>query len=97
MANTISIIVASPPTKGIFGEALMGTVEIPVDKLRASLSDLGVKLKHATAGLLSETEGFLLKELEVGIEVSAEGGVSLIGTAKAGATASLKLKFARDK
>lgn len=34
-------------------------------------------------------------ELEVGLEISAEGGVSFIGTATVAANASVKIKFGR--
>jgi hypothetical protein len=71
-------------------------VEISVERLKAGLSDLVAKLRTATAGLAAQADGLSLKELEVGIELTAEGGVSLIGTAKAGATASLKLTFTHD-
>jgi hypothetical protein len=53
-------------------------------------------LKAATSDLIAEDDGILLKELEVGVELTAEGGVSLIGSAKVGATASLKLTFGHD-
>ena len=97
MAETISVLVASTdPGKGIFGNGAIIPVNIPVEKLRAGLSDLIAKLSAATTALATKSEGLSLKELEVGIELTAEGGVSLIGTAKAGATASLKLTFVRD-
>jgi hypothetical protein len=54
-------------------------------------------LRTATTNLAAEGDGLSLKELEVGIELTAEGGVSLIGTAKAGGTASLKLTFVRHR
>ncbi len=97
MADTISVLVTSTdPGKGIFGNGPVLPVEIPVERLKASLSDLVAKLRAATTSLAAKADGLSLKELEVGIELTAEGGVSLIGTAKAGGTASLKLTFVRD-
>ena len=94
MADTISVLVTrTDPGKGIFGTGPVFPIEIPVDQLRTSLTDLVTKLKAATAALADKSDGLSLKELEVGVEITAEGGVSLIGTAKAGATASLKLTF----
>jgi hypothetical protein len=99
MADTISVLVTSAePGKGIFGNGPVVPVEIPVERLKASLSDLVAKLRAATTNLAAKAaDGLSLKELEVGIELTAEGGVSLIGTAKAGATASLKLTFVHDR
>jgi len=96
MADAISVLVSADPSKGIFGTGAVAAVDIPVERLNANLSDFVSKLRAATASLAAKADGLSLKELEVGIELTAEGGVSLIGTAKAGVTASLKLTFAYD-
>jgi hypothetical protein len=97
MSDTIPVLVASTdPTKGIFGNGSVVPVDIPVERLKANLGDLVAKLRAATTNLTAKADGLSLRELEVGIELTAEGGVNLIGTAKAGVTASLKLTFARD-
>jgi hypothetical protein len=96
MTDTLSVIVSQSDTKSIFGGESPRLVEIPVERLKASLSELVSKLRAATSDLAAKTDGLSLRELEVGIELTAEGGVSLIGTAKVGATASLKLTFAHD-
>lgn len=96
MADTISVLVSADPSKGIFGTGAVAAVDIPVERLKANLSDLVAKLRAATTSLAAKGDGLSLKELEVGIELTAEGGVSLIGTAKAGVTASLKLTFVHD-
>jgi hypothetical protein len=97
MADTISVLVTeSDPGKGIFGSGPARPVEIPVERLKVSLSGLVAKLRAATSDLAAKADGLSLKELEVGIELTAEGGVSLIGTAKVGGTASLKLTFVHD-
>jgi hypothetical protein len=96
MGDTISVLVSADPNKGIFGTGPVAAVEIPVERLRANLSDLVAKLRAAAGNLAAKSDGLSLKELEVGIELTAEGGVSLIGTAKASGTASLKLTFVHD-
>jgi hypothetical protein len=96
MTDTLSVIVTQSDTKGVFGGGSPRPVEIPVERLKASLSDLVSKLRAATSDLAAKADGLSLRELEVGIELTAEGGVSLIGTAKVGGTASLKLTFVRD-
>ena len=96
MSDTLTVIVAkSDMNKGIFDSGSLVSVEIPVERLKLGLSNLVAKLRMATADLAATADGLSLKELEVGVELTAEGGVSLIGTAKAGATASLKLTFVR--
>jgi hypothetical protein len=97
MADTISVLVTSTDSgKGIFGSGPVVLVDIPVERLKASLAELVAKLRAATADLAAKGDGLSLKELEVGIELTVEGGVSLIGTAKASGTASLKLTFVHD-
>lgn len=83
--------------KGIFSDSAPELMNIPLDRLKASFAKLIEKLEVVTSELVSSTDGLTLKELEVGVEISAEGGVYLIGTAKAGAVASVKLTFSRAK
>jgi len=42
---------------------------------------------------LKAVGSFKLDQVEVSLEISAEGGVALIGTAKAGASEAVKLAF----
>jgi hypothetical protein len=68
------------------------SVEIPVDKLKANLAS-------ATAGLslvlehIVEVGRFELQEVQIGVEVGAEGGVEFIGTVTASGKASITLTF----
>ena len=76
-------------TKGGSG---IGVADIPVERLRASL-------KEATGALAEVFEdiwqvgNFQLNEVTIGLEVSAEGGVQFIGSAKVGGKGSISLKF----
>jgi hypothetical protein len=98
MNETISILVSdADPTKGIFRDGRVLPLEIPVERLKASLSDLVAKLTSATSELVAKADGFSLKELEVSIEITSEGGINLIGSVKAGGNASLKLTFERNQ
>ena len=95
MTNTISVLVApNDADKSIFGS---GTIEVPVERLKSNLAALVTKLMEMTSAVAVNTNGIRIKEFEVGIEVTAEGGVSLIGSAKAAGTASFKLTFTYDK
>jgi hypothetical protein len=93
MNETISVLVSPEPGKGIFRDDSVLPLEIPVDRLKASLTDLVSKLVSATAEITSNAAAFRLKEMEVGIEITSEGGVNLIGTMKVGGNASLRLIF----
>lgn len=68
------------------------SVEIPIHKLKANLAS-------ATAGLslvlehIVEVGRFELQEVQVGVEVGAEGGVEFIGTVTASGKASITLTF----
>ncbi len=65
---------------------------IDADKLRQSLSELSGQI----SGVLQDIKAvgsFKLKEVQLSVEISAEGGVALIGSAKAGAKGAITLTF----
>ncbi|MGY4349752.1 hypothetical protein ACVWXM_006245 [Bradyrhizobium sp. GM7.3] len=99
--DTISVVVAAseaddgPQTKGgLFADDDAVIVEVPVSKLRANLARECQKFMDALSDV-KDSQGYKLADVEVGFEISGEGGVSFIGTAKVGAKASLKVKFSR--
>ena len=54
MPETISVVVApTDPGKGIFGSGPLISVDIPVERLKANLTDLVTKLRTATTGASS--------------------------------------------
>ena len=67
-------------------------MEVSIDTLRANLA-------KATAGLaraledIAEVGRFELQEVEIGVEVGAEGGIEFIGTATASGKATITLTF----
>ena len=66
--------------------------DVPVDRLQQSLNELTGTL----ATLLEDVKavgGFELSEVKVGVELSAEGGVNLIGSITAGAKGAMQLTF----
>jgi hypothetical protein len=101
--NTIPFIVDIPKEnaendeKRIFGslktEDKIGLREIPVGVLKENLANI-------SEGLLSVLEDvkkvgkFKLKEVTLQVEVSADGGIQLIGTAKIGGKGAITLTFA---
>ena len=68
--------------------------DIADDKLRASLTNLTTEL----SGLLNDIKhvgDFKLQEVQMGVEVTAEGGFVLVG--KAGIKAAITLTFSHGK
>lgn len=86
---------AAPDTgKALFGGAPAGqrVAQVPVDALRASLQAVSASFLESLADV-AEVGRFRLKEVTVKVEVNAEGGVHLIGSASASATGAIELKF----
>jgi hypothetical protein len=70
--------------------------DIPVARLREQVETLAQDVSLIAAGATSAKEGDLrLTEISVQVEITASGGIALIGTANVGAKASMTLTFAR--
>ncbi|MFI0352285.1 hypothetical protein [Actinomadura sp. 9N407] len=82
-------------TMGLFtgadGQILLRN--IPLDVLRENLRRTTDALRAVLGDLAGPAEGFRLREAQIGVEVSVEGGIQLIGTAKTGAKANIILVF----
>ena len=98
MMETIPVLVSLPDedeeVKGIFSpDADVVLRDIPTEKLRENLNNLcqGV---GTLLGDIKKVGGFRLKEITIQVEVSAEGGVELIGTAKVAGKGAITLTFA---
>jgi hypothetical protein len=101
--NTISVVLgpahtrAEVPEEATLGsrnlvQRLTGPVEISVDTLRGSLTKLTENLSTLLADLKA-VGGFELAEVQVAVELTAEGGVNLIGNLTAGAKGAMQLTF----
>ncbi|MBO3752834.1 hypothetical protein J5X84_42870 [Streptosporangiaceae bacterium NEAU-GS5] len=87
-------VVENDNTMGLF--SVDGTVvlrRIPVEVLRENLRHTADLLRTVFLDLAKEAAGLRLKEAQIGLEISAEGGVQLIGTAQVGAKAAITLVF----
>ena len=83
------------PSKGMLDRKVDAVLtEIDADKLKASLRSLSGKLEDVLSGI-EMTGGYKLAQVEVGLELTAEGGVNLIGTATVGGKAAISLTFER--
>ena len=69
-----------------------GLVEVDADKLRRSLGEFATTI-HGVLEDIKQVGEIPLKEVQLSVEVSAEGGVALIGSAKAGVKGALTLTF----
>ncbi len=74
------------------GGSGVGVAAIPVATLEANFHSATSLLSKALSGI-QQVGQFELHEVEVGVEVSAEGGVQFIGTAKVSGSGTIKLKF----
>lgn len=97
-SGTLPLIVSvseQDSTMGLFssadGDALLR--HIPLDVLRENLRRTADSLRDMLGDLTASTDGFRLKEAQIGVEVSAEGGIQIIGTAKVGTKANIVLVF----
>jgi hypothetical protein len=95
--DTIPFLVSLPDedeqVKGIFStEADIVVRDLPTERLRENLN----KVCEGVASIVSDVRkvgSFHLKEVTIQVEVTAEGGVELIGTAKLGGKGAITLTF----
>ena len=85
-------------TMGLFGrgDAPVRLREIPAHILQESLKRTISALSSVLGEVGEESAGMPLREVQIGVEVSASGGVQLIGTAQAGTTGAITLIFRKD-
>ena len=90
VATTLPILVSvvSQSDQGVKGAWFtaadaLAIVDVPIDVLQSNLAALSSTILSLLSGI-APIENFRLKEVRVQIEISAEGGVTLIGSAKVG-------------
>jgi hypothetical protein len=83
---------------GLFrrGNADVVLRDIPLETLRAGLRPVVATLRSLFDEFADQSPGIQLREAQVGIEVSATGGIQLIGTAQIGAKGAITLLFRQD-
>ena len=95
--DTIPFLVSLPDkdedVKGIFSTDVdIALRELPTNLLRKNLNTVC----QGVASVLSDVQkvgNFRLKEVTVQVEVTAEGGIELVGTAKLGGKGAITLTF----
>jgi len=96
--ETIPFLVSLPDedeqVKGIFSpETDIVVRDLPTERLRENLN----KVCLGIASMLDDVKkvgDFKLKEVTIQVEVTAEGGIELVGTAKLGGKGAITLTFA---
>jgi len=94
------------PKGGILGGGTLSDGKLPThietqvkhidtDKLRGSLGTLSTQVSEVLQDI-RKVGDFPLKQVQLQVEVSAEGGVTLIGTAKAGIKGAITLTFSTE-
>jgi len=81
--------------KSIFGTGVSAPITLKTDVLRTNLAGFVSSLSEALQGLPEVIEGFRLDEIEVVVEVNAEGSIQLLGGVKVGASGGISLKLKR--
>lgn len=87
---------AEDEEKSIFGkfraDAEVELKPIPTDRLKKSLTGVSEAVLTVIKDI-KQVGQFKLKEITLQVEVSAEGGINLIGTATLGGKGAITLKF----
>lgn len=69
--------------------------EVPLSDLQANLSSFISKIGLSFEKIKSTIPNYVLDEITVNVEISATGGISLIGSVETGASGGITLKFKR--
>lgn len=103
MSDTILIIPSSfPPPRASDGEkgllsGVSGALAFDSDSLRQSLASFLKSMDLILANLPQQSNAYELDEIELKVEVNAEGSIQLVGGIKAGATGGMTLRMKRQK
>jgi hypothetical protein len=102
--QTLPILVSAEPThdgdtKALFGrrgEDDLVVADVPISRLQEQLEALSMDVAQVVDSVdTPKGDAIRLTQLSVQVEVTASGGIHLIGTASVGATASMTLTFSR--
>jgi hypothetical protein len=90
-------VVPSPdrPTQGAKGLLGGGPVKLDTNTLRENIGEFVDCINLILAGVPKLTEPYKLEEVELKIEINAEGSFQLVGGVKAGATGGITLRLKR--
>jgi hypothetical protein len=102
-ANTLPFLVTLPEdidnqTKGIFrpGDGDVVLKAIPIEALRNSLRESIAALRSLFDEIAAQPGRMKLREVHIGFEVTATGGIQLIGTSQVGSKGAITLVFGEE-
>ncbi|NJM99695.1 MAG: hypothetical protein HC800_23410 [Phormidesmis sp. RL_2_1] len=95
--ETIPFLVSLPDdgevAKGLFSrDADVGLREVPLEALKQNMVKVCAQVGE-TLSQVKQVGTLKLKEVSIQVEITAEGGVELIGTAKLGGKGAITLTF----
>lgn len=70
--------------------------QVSLDVLQTNLTDFIEKMCIALKNVQTKISNYSLHEIEMSVDISASGGVTLVGSIEAGAKGGITLKFVRD-
>ena len=100
--NSHILVIAAPvvPT-AVSPKALLGPTPGPISlnitMLQKNIRNFLDSMNHVLAEIPKVTEPYTLDEIELKVEVNAEGNIQLIGGLKAGATGGITFKMKRQR
>lgn len=97
MENNITIVGRSYTVQAKSRDFSLLRKDIALDTLRDNLTAFLTAFSHTLDYVENSVSGFHLDEIDVNVEVSAEGSISLIGAVQAGASGGITLKFKRNE
>lgn len=97
MDNNITVIGHSYTVQAKGGLSSVLRKDIALDTLRDNLTAFLSAFSYTLDYVENSVSGFHLDEIDVNVEVSAEGSISLIGAVQAGASGGIALKFKRNE
>lgn len=94
------ILIQPAPTtevaaKGLLSPNVTAPVKLNVEIMRSNLATFLDAMNEVLAGLPKLTEPFKLDEIDLVVEVNAEGSLQLVGGVKVGASGGITLKLKR--
>lgn len=81
--------------KGLLSTKITGPIKLNTELLKNNLASFIDAMNEMLSGLPKLTEPFKLNEIDLVIEVNAEGSLQLVGGIKVGASGGITLKLTR--
>lgn len=82
-------------SKGFYKQSPLKFGEIPIDIFQANLAAFVKNLGKVFDKAISPMANYELNEIEINVDISVTGGISLIGSVEAETSGGLTLKFKR--